>query len=336
MHLQGNVKASTRTGQLSLPAIEIDSMRAGLESGPDALVTHASPAIRLASNFFCAVGLSILAVASWNRGYWPVTLICWGVCGHFMHTFALCFHDAAHETLHPNHRVNEWLGCLYGTMILVPMTVYRRAHARHHAQLASINDPELYPFVDPGTSRSFRVMCAMTEILLGYFYTPLLFVRSVFVDGKLTDELRRQILLEYLFIALTATSFLALFAFTGTWHLYLIGVVGPAIFGGTYQTLRKYTEHLGLVGPTILQSTRSILPRDRWNQIVSSLVQHVDHHGTHHVRARIPYFELPIASDKVYRGKLEDLPVFHSYPAAFWDMLKSLGDPKAGPQWKAD
>ncbi len=293
------------------------------------------PTIRLLLNLSFAMACGVVAVWAWGQSNWPVSVLCWLAGGHFLHTFALSLHDAAHGTLHPNQRVNEFLGCFYGTLILVPLTVYRRAHAHHHAQLASIDDPELYPFVVPGTSRAFRLFCAIAEIALGYVYTPLLFLRFAWRDKKLTRPLRLRILWEYGLIASMLALSLMTVWFTGTWQAFMIGVSAPALVAGTYQTLRKYTEHLGLFGPTILQSTRSILPRDVWNKAISSLVQHVDHHGTHHLHARIPYFELPSASEEVFHDEQRDVPVYRSYAAALRAMLLTLPDPKAGPQWQS-
>ena len=316
---------SPRHGRVSLPI--------PLEDENSGHVKSHSPALRLCLNMSMAVACSIGAVIAWDEHLWPVSLACWIVGGHFMHTFALSFHDAAHGTLHPNHTMNEFLGWSYGTLILVPLTVYRRAHVRHHTQLASVDDPELYPFVVPGTSRAFRLTCAIPEIALGYFYTPLLFARSVWVDQKMTPQVRHRILWEYALILSTVAASLTIIELIQKWPAYLIGILPPVLLAGSYQTLRKYTEHMGLSGRTILESTRSVLSEDRCNRTISSLLQHVDHHGTHHVCARIPYFELPHASEELFQDRADDLPVYGSYPAALWAMLKTLHDPKAGAQW---
>jgi len=288
--------------------------------------------LRLAVNACGAAAGGVLAFEAWSIGAWGILLASWVLAGHFLHTFALSLHDAAHGTLHPRRRVNEWLGHLYGTLVLVPLTVYRRAHAHHHAQLASIHDPELYPFTDPRTSRLFRWSWVVLELGAGYFVTPLLFVRSVLHDSRLTTALRRQIVREYaVCLALTATILLTVWL-TQTWTFYFVAVLIPALIGGAFQTLRKYVEHLGLTGQTILHSTRSIRPQGSWNETVSWLLQHVDHHGTHHVRARVPFNDLPILSESLYAGR-DGLPVYRSYWRAFLAMAGTLANPRVGAQW---
>src|SRR5690349_16459526 len=65
---------------------------------------------------------SAIAVVSWKSAYWPVTVLCWLVGGHFGHSKPLMFHDAAHGTLHPTRRVNEIFGFGLGVLIFVPIT----------------------------------------------------------------------------------------------------------------------------------------------------------------------------------------------------------------------
>ena len=54
-----------------------------------------------------------------------------------MFVFVLSFHDASHGRLHPVHRMNEAFGHVLGTVMFIPLNVYRFAHARHHANSAA-------------------------------------------------------------------------------------------------------------------------------------------------------------------------------------------------------
>ena len=67
--------------------------------------------------------------------------------------------------------------------------------------------------------------------------------------------------------------------------------------------------------------------------MLSYSMQHVDHHGTHHRYAKIPCYNLPLATEFVYRKGTANHLIFLTYLSAFWDMVKILGDPKAGSQW---
>jgi fatty acid desaturase len=73
------------------------------------------------------------AVWTWNQGLWPLTLLCIGLCAHVGHSKLIAFHEASHGTLNPRWWINELQGIVLGTMILVPLSVYRYVHGQHHA-----------------------------------------------------------------------------------------------------------------------------------------------------------------------------------------------------------
>jgi hypothetical protein len=150
--------------------------------------------------------------------------------------------------------------------------------------------------------------------------------------GGLNRRDRIRIGLEYVAclgfwgLALTAV------AITNLWEIFLVGWIAPVAVAGMYQTLNKYTEHLGLTGDSILANTRTVCAVDIPGQVLSYTLQHVDHPGTHHRFAKIPFYNLPLATPLVY--DTESGPMFRSYLSAFLDMVKSLPDPKAGVQWR--
>ena len=129
------------------------------------------------------------------------------------------------------------------------------------------------------------------------------------------------------------TSALTIVISNGWWTGFVVGFVVPAWAAGTVQTLRKFTEHLGMHGASILAMTRTVAYRGRVGRAASRSQLHVDHHGTHHRYARIPFTDLPEATEIVY-GESEASPLFRSHLAAARDMLPHLLDPKVGPQWQ--
>src|SRR3954468_19271194 len=137
------------------------------------------------------------AAAAAEQECWPLLIVILPLQSALMFVFVLSFHDASHGRLHPVHRMNELFGHALGTAMLVPLNVYRFAHARHHAQLGRPGDPELWPYNAPKVPRIIRVMSAFLEIFAGVIYTPLLFLRSVVV-GPLTRQERKLIVRGYL------------------------------------------------------------------------------------------------------------------------------------------
>jgi fatty acid desaturase len=247
----------------------------------------------------------------------------------------LSFHDASHGRLHPIHWLNEAYGHVVGTLGLTPLNVYRFAHARHHAQLGRPGDPELWPFNSPNVPRPLRILAAFLEIVFGFIYTPLLFLRSVFV-GKLTHRERQMVMRGYIACICFWSVVLAVVIDFHLWNKFLILVVTPMAISGMLQTLNKYEQHLGLHGQTVLGLTRTVVDQDKFAEVISAAMLYNDYHGTHHRYAKIPYYHLPQATPYALSAAREHCPVFPSVISASLDMLHCLLNPKVGPQWNVE
>ena len=281
-------------------------------------------------------GLMAVSLAAWDRGWWPVSVLCWVVQGHFGHSVLLAFHEASHYTLHPSRRLNELLGVGVGTLILTPLSSYRWVHNQHHLHLGTARDTEMWPFVVPGTPRWKRVLAAIGELVFGFFYTPVVFVRGVLVAENLPRYTARRLVGEYALSAAFWAAALAAIAYFGVWDYFLVGYLVPSMIAGNLQSLRKFTEHMGLLGHDVPTTTRTVIDETLPGRVLSATMLHIDYHGPHHEYAKIPHFNLPEATPVVYEEELKEPAasnVFGSYPAAVWDMVKTLGDPKVGAQW---
>jgi fatty acid desaturase len=226
---------------------------------------------------------------------WPLLFVILPLQSALMFVFVLSFHDASHGRLHPVHRVNEAFGHFLGTAMLVPLNVYRFAHARHHAQLGRPGDPELWPFNSPNVPRALRVGAAFSEIAFGFIYTPLLFLRSVFVCN-LTHKEKQMVMRGYIAIICSWLVVMAVVIDFHLWTKFLILVVTPMAISGAMQTLNKFEQHLGLHGDTVLGLTRTVVDDSPVGGIVSAAMLYNDYHGTHHRYAKIPYYHLPQAT----------------------------------------
>jgi fatty acid desaturase len=273
-----------------------------------------------------------LAAVSLPASYWPLLMILLPAIGTVLFVFTLAFHDASHGRFHPVHWMNEMFGHIVGTLGFTPLHVYRYAHARHHAQLARQGDPELWPYNSPAVPRPLRVAAALAEIGLGAVYTPLLFLRSVIV-GKLLPRERTLIVRGY--VACFAFWLAVLVIANGyqLWRPLIVASLIPMVISGMLQTLNKFEQHLGLHGESVLGLTRTVVDRNRCTELVSAAMLYNDYHGTHHRYARIPYYHLPHATPFALAGAREHCPVYPNIVRALADMLRSLADPKAGPQW---
>lgn len=279
------------------------------------------------------LGLMALNVWAYHAGLWPVLVVSWLIGANLGHSKLVSFHEAAHATLNPRRWLNELQGIVVGTVALLPLSTYRHLHWAHHSYISQPRDLEFWPFVDTRTPRWFRIISAALELTIGFFYTPMLLLGALFVGPKIPRVVLRRIVLEYAFCALVWGGVLAVVAYYGWWMELLVGYLVPAMLAANLQTLNKYTEHMGLLGDSILTSTRTVVDERLPGWLMSEAMLHIDYHGTHHRYAKVPYYALPDATPLVYREGVPTVPVYRSYLRAMLDMFPTLRNPRIGAQW---
>jgi len=291
--------------------------------------------------FFCAfLLLEGLLLWSFLAGAWWLAIPLVLALAHLMHGHLLAFHEAAHGSLCPNPRINDALGVFIGMFSFMGFSLYRAAHYSHHSYLGTERDEELWPFVRTDKPRWYRFLAALSELFLGLAYTPLLFFRAFIRPGSFIQNRnrRRRIWMELGLMAAAWGSIVGLVAYEGWWQYLFVMYVIPATLAGFMQSLRKYIEHMGLAGSTVLSSTRSIVDPGLLGRFLSFTLFNEPYHGVHHKYARLPYEVLPrFAGELIPSGPPADIAQerepFPTYRHAMVDMLPSLLDPKIGAQW---
>lgn len=257
------------------------------------------------------------------------------VSSHFMHAMLIAFHEAAHGNLRDSKWLNEFDGQIVGMISLTPFTLYRALHQKHHVNLATEKDLELWPFVDPGQPLWWRRAAAFLELNFGFFYTPYLFWR-VFLKSPspVTNKtVRKRIWRETLGMIFLWGAVLGAVAWFGVWSWFLVLYFIPAFIAGNMQSWRKYIEHVGLSGNSGRSATRSVIVETKAGRLVALSLLHQPLHGVHHVKSSIRYDELPDHVGLVEPQEDGDTSPFPNYRTAFLDLVKSLRDPRVGAQW---
>jgi fatty acid desaturase len=284
-----------------------------------------------------SLGLAELAIgaAVWKGWIWlavPLVLL----AAHLMHGLLIGYHEASHGLLRKSRRLNEFDGVLIGMFSLLPFSLYRVVHQMHHMHLATEKDTELWPFVLTKAPRWARCGAAFLELTLGLFYSPLIFLR-VFVHRHSlvrSRKVRRRIWLELALTAIAWTIVLATVAFFAAWKYFFWIYLIPGLIAANLQSWRKYIEHLGLTGNTVNSSTRTIVPKSWLGRLFAYTLLHEPYHGVHRENAGLPHDVLPRFTSLLIPKTPEELPPFISYRQALPDVIRSLGDPRVGAQWR--
>jgi fatty acid desaturase len=276
-----------------------------------------------------------LGFAVYHANYWlamPLVLI----TSHLMHGTLIGFHEATHGMLRKNRTLNEIDGIIVGVFSFTSFSLYRAAHQLHHAYLASERDDELWPFIDPRMPRWARLLAAAVELGLGMFYTPVLFLRTLFRhDSPIrSQKVRRRIWQELILVLAVWTIVLTAIGWFHLWKYFFWLHLAPAWLAGNMQSLRKYVEHVGLLGSTVNGSTRSIVAEGWTAAFLNFTLLHEPYHGVHHWRSGLPHPELPRHVAALEPVAPEERPPYRSFRAALWDLIINLGDPRVGAQWR--
>lgn len=252
---------------------------------------------------------------------------------HLMHSQLLAFHEAVHWTLCPQRGVNEWMGISIGTLSLTSLSAFRALHRTHHAHLATERDEELWPFVLPETPRWARRVAAGVELSLGIAYTSYLCWRTFLRAGSpIRGRVRRRVWFENaLIFGWAALLVCGVLAGLGPFLLVMYAI--PGILAGNMHSLRKYIEHMGLTGSTVLGSTRSVAPTGVVGRLFTFSLFNISFHGIHHRFAAIPQERLPELADLLTATTPEEVPPYTHHRGALRDLCRSLGDPRIGAQW---
>jgi fatty acid desaturase len=143
----------------------------------------------------------------------------------------------------------------------------------------------------------------------------------------------RRIYWEYAFNFGCWAGILAVTAYRGWWVELMVALVVPGVISGWLQSIRKFTEHMGMLDSTVLRGSRTVVDNGWIGWMFSESMLHIDYHGTHHRYAKIPYYNLPEATPAVYAQAGDQMPLFSTYWEAMLDMFRTLGDPRIGSQW---
>jgi fatty acid desaturase len=259
------------------------------------------------------------------------------VAAHLMHGVLIGLHEAAHGLLRKNRRFNEFDGIVIGTLSLLSFSLYRVVHQTHHAYLATQRDYEFWPLSEPTISRWKRCVAAFCELNLGLFYSPFIFLRAFLSSPSpvRSKRVRQRIWAELALIILIWTIILASVAAFGLWKYFLWIYLAPALLAANLQSWRKYVEHVGMTGDTVNGSTRSIVAKSWLGRLLAFSLLHEPFHGVHHQRAGLPHSVLPQYVEKLQPKKPGERTPYPSYRDALPDLLRSLLNPRVGPQWRA-
>jgi fatty acid desaturase len=217
---------------------------------------------------------------------WPITIpLAIAIIGARQLGLAIMMHDAAHGALHPNPKVNDWVG---NHLTTGGLQGYRTYHLGHHKYAQQAEDPDLVlsaPF--PITRLSLRRK--IVRDLTGQTYYKLRWSGLVKrITDRKPDEPLLPILAEAIssrrrfFIGMVAT--LAVTAPFGLWWVWpVLWLIPQATWLPMVTRLRNIAEHACVAKdePDPLRHARTT--RANWLERAFIAPYYVNYHCEHHM-----------------------------------------------------
>ena len=275
--------------------------------------------IRLGVSYWAILGLAVFAVPFYIRIF-------------------IFFHDCGHGSFFRNRRANTVLAYLFGILTFTPFEQWRHDHALHHANVANLDRR------GPGSVRIMTVDEYLGASLpqrikyrlyrdpfimfgLGFFYTFIIQFRF----PHLKDILKRQLSVYFTDIAIAAIVVTAWY--TIGIREYLLIQMPIALIGGTFGVWIFYIQH-NFPGTYYAR-------QKQWDHLTASLrgasyyklppvlqwaTGNIGFHHVHHVRPRIPNYNLPKCYAETRELHVGGLTLRRSLDALFlslWDEDKN-------------
>ncbi len=258
-------------------------------------------------DIFVSYAVIALAVASvYVVSWWLYPVVAVIVANRILALSLLC-HEGLHGNLHPNLKVNDFIGryfCAFPTFI--SFSKYRRLHLLHHGTVGSDKwDPDRHLYASyPMTLSRFlwiqfsRLVTFRTLIDFLAYYTefPELLTRKRLANGKLFVFSSRSDLIPFLLFHLIVMSLVVGLGY-GADYLLLI-TLPVLLITQPYVLLMGGLQH----GPTRSLGPSGVSRSIRGSRIYMWLLLPVDicFHGEHHKNASVPHYWL-----KTYARDLE-------------------------------
>lgn len=209
---------------------------------------------------------------------------------------AILMHDAAHFCLHPNPKINDWIGdWLCGVPVGARVGSYRRYHLQHHKYAQQTEDPDLVlsaPFPIRQTSFWRKVVRDLTGQT--FFKQRLAVFKSRLTSGAtVADALIGEISRQRAFLLWNLGLLMSL-SWLGLWWAYLLFWLGPmATWYPLVTRVRNIAEHAMIAKdePSPLQQARTT----RANLLERLFIApyYVNFHCEHHMFMHVPCWNLP-------------------------------------------
>ena len=243
------------------------------------------------------VVFAVIGLATWwgNPLGWLLAIV---LVGGRQLGLAILMHDAAHGLLHPNRKINNFLGqWLTGAAAGTDLQAYRTYHLTHHKFTQQPEDPDLplsQPFPTSAASMRRKVIRDLTgQVFFKQRYAQAkMAIRSLNPGAKEQNIFIGKAFLRFLSVQLIL---LALSLAVYGWTPFLIWFAAMATTFQLFLRIRNIAEHACTTTGSEDPFTHARTTKANWLERFTVAPYWVNYHSEHHLFMGVPCYHLPHA-----------------------------------------
>jgi len=254
------------------------------------------------------IGLCVIGILS-NIPFY-LKLLCSILLGLTAVRVFVIFHDYLHNAiLHKSFMANV-IFTVVGIVMLAPKSIWKRSHDYHHKHNSKLFSASIgsYPIMtrekfetaDKGERRLYLFIRHPITICFGYIF---MFVYGMCINSFLSSPRRHLDSVLALFIHFSFITFLIII---GQWQLLFLLVLLPSFLTFGLGAYLFYAQH-NFPGVTFRNNTNwnyvgAALDSSSYmkmNKVMEWFTANIGYHHIHHINARIPFYRLPEAMEKM-------------------------------------
>jgi fatty acid desaturase len=232
------------------------------------------------------------------------------VVGTRYYALAIVGHDGLHRRIFPDQWTNDLFNDLFIVGPIGAITrVNRLNHIEHHRVTASAADPDRHKYLHDGKEPTLPFLAFLTG--LGNVWPT---IRNIFLrKGRQVAVVQERVFESYrltdiaILVAWQAVLIIGLSYAIGWWAYPILWLIPVYFFGYRGDLLRVFCEHSMMQSDEIAdRSLRMIHYDSNWLELQFFAPNNMNCHVAHHLWPGIPYYNLPLAEEKVRTWDLED------------------------------
>lgn len=247
---------------------------------------------------------AIIALATWwgNPLGWLLAIV---LIGGRQLGLAILMHDAAHGLLHPDRKVNNFLGqWLTGSAAGTDLLAYRTYHLTHHKFTQQAEDPDLslsQPFPTSAASMRRKIIRDLTGQVFFKQRTAQakMAIQSLNPGAKEQNIFIGKAFLRFLAVQLVL---LALSLAIYGWTPFLLWFVAMATTFQLFLRIRNIAEHACTTTGSEDPFTHARTTYANWFERFTVAPYWVNYHSEHHLFMGVPCYHLPKAHRLLGQG----------------------------------